>query len=658
MPGPRSLFSSNLTLVWLVLISVCVALIHFASGVPQLAAVAQQPQDSIAAGFSCSPSHDKRASPPVVLLGESASVTLHVSGECDPIAYPIHVVLVFDAFDRLGWSTRIPCPTCELGGCRDAAEDDRGEKMKGAAEKLIRGLRLAEHEGISVGLVQVRDDERTVFPLSTDEKALLQAVDEMGTEGQGQTDEGIADALALLQRARKLPRVRQAVEIMVVLTDAVSDTPGDACRSSKRAATAAKADGVLIATVGICCPWDDKCLVELASSPRYFFESSNAERVVGLVEQRRVERSKFSIKLLAVDDVLPENMRYVPGSGEPAPKSISPNGRALSWEANFVPPEGITLTYAVEPLEVGFHPTNLAATAHLTDNRRARASLEFPVPSLLVLRPDRLPTPYSSPTYVPATPSPVSSATTTPAPTRTPTARPRPIYLPVAVKHPCEPLSIHADVALVLDVSTSMDRTTRTGRSKLAATTEKAKQFVGWMHLTGGARSGDRVAVLGFNSRAWIEEELADRSEVVLAAIDRLGRKQAAGTRLDLAVRRGAEALSDLGAPSEGHRTQVIILLTDGIPNRVPPAADGTMATTVLAEATRVKDMGARIYTIAIGAPEDTNPELLKTVASHEAMYYYEPDPEDLAGVYSEIAHTIRCPLSRYAWDGPWPQYP
>ena len=117
----------------------------------------------------------------------------------------------------------------------------------------------------------------------------------------------------------------------------------------------------------------------------------------------------------------------------------------------------------------------------------------------------------------------------------------------------------------------------------------------------------------------------------------------------------GSAEGSETGAEATGgpnHRPdnrKVIILLTDGLPNQVPYAEDGTMATTVLNEAIVAKADGNKIYTIAIGQPADTNPDLLMGMATDPTMYYYMPDADDLERVYSEIYGSLGCPTIRYA---------
>ena len=49
--------------------------------------------------------------------------------------------------------------------------------------------------------------------------------------------------------------------------------------------------------------------------------------------------------------------------------------------------------------------------------------------------------------------------------------------------------------------------------------------------------------------------------------------------------------------------TPVVILLTDGLPNQVPYAEDGTVETTILRYAVAAKAAGVVMYTIGVGVP-------------------------------------------------------
>jgi Mg-chelatase subunit ChlD len=307
-----------------------------------------------------------------------------------------------------------------------------------------------------------------------------------------------------------------------------------------------------------------------------------------------------------------------------------------------------TVTFEVQPVNPG-HWT-LEASLELTDTRNQQ--LTFPAPAQAITVTDEVcnPTPTPPPT-LPPPPTPTATASPSPSATPTATRTPRPIYLPVAVNESCAQQWVHADVVLVLDTSTSMNRATRSGRSKLAATQDAAKTFVGLMDFSPNALGQhDQLAVVGFNQDAWIAQPLANEAATIGRAIDELPRRQAEGTRLDLAFTVAATALqSPRRLPGN---TAVLILLTDGLPNQVPtPVGGGSQEDTVLAAAQLAKDAGIRSYTIAIGAPEDTNADLLRACASDPSMYRYTPDAEDLGTIYTEIAYAVGCPKERF-WGG------
>jgi Mg-chelatase subunit ChlD len=352
-------------------------------------------------------------------------------------------------------------------------------------------------------------------------------------------------------------------------------------------------------------------------------------------------------------------MRYVDGSAEPEPKSVAALGGLVEWQVNNVPTSGITFTLEVEPLEAGFWPTNAQATGTFIDNKDREGQVGFNVPWVTVLKAEPYPTPTAPPELPTATPTATASATPSPTPTDPPEPppEPEPVYLPIAVVHPCQDVELYADVVLVMDVSTSMNWPTRDSRPKLAASVEAAKLFAAQMRFVPDATGEcDRMAVVGFNRRAWLEQPLTNDEAAVIRALDRLSDRQAEFTRLDLAIATGTDAL--LSADPRPANTRVLVLLTDGLPNQVPYADDGTMATTVKMHADSAKAEGIRIYTIGVGDPGHIDESLLKAVASDPYMYFHEPDAEDLRRAYDEIAGTLRCPRSRSGWPGPWPLYP
>jgi uncharacterized protein (DUF58 family) len=219
------------------------------------------------------------------------------------------------------------------------------------------------------------------------------------------------------------------------------------------------------------------------------------------------------------------------------------------------------------------------------------------------------------------------------------------IYLPMAKNEPCIPEERHADVVLVLDMSTSMYRRTLSDRTKHEAAIEAARLFVDELRLTPGPTGGyDRVAIVGFNDKAWTSAELTNDRASIDRGLDSLLARIAEGTRLDLALREGMAVIQR--ADRAAGNLPVMILLTDGLPNRVPtPAPSGSQADAVIAVGTAVKDAGIRVFTVGLGLEDDVLDALLSSVASQPADYYFAPDGDDLAAIYRQIAgRIVECP--------------
>lgn len=409
---------------------------------------------------------------------------------------------------------------------------------------------------------------------------------------------------------------------------------------------------------------------QVPESQRYYTEDPEGGRLRGMVRDalREIDtKGVVRVRALSLEQMLPAGLAIVPGTFDPKPNKTAQEagGTRVTWGWRLPKMnETITITYRAQPVTAGVWKSDVSLSMmDSADNRgeHTLASNAITVENDICLTPTPTPPPTATPTQPPPTPTatatstPVPTATPLPTPTPTPppptaTPKPAPIYIPVILGEQCEIGQVHADVVLVVDVSTSMDRPTRSGRSKLAATQDAAKAFVALMDLTPDAHGGsDQVAVVGFNRHAWIEAPLGSDGARIDRAIDDLAKGQAEFTRLDLAFSVGAEAIL-AGARRAGH-TPVVIVLTDGLPNRVPVAEDGTMETTVLRAAARAKAEGITVYTIAIGAPEDTNPVLLRQSATSPDHYFYTPDPEDLDAIYRSIAYAIGCPADRF-WGG------
>ncbi len=258
----------------------------------------------------------------------------------------------------------------------------------------------------------------------------------------------------------------------------------------------------------------------------------------------------------------------------------------------------------------------------LTGNRVLPTST--PLPSLT---PSATTSPSATPTAtaispsatVPPSASPMPSSTS--APSLTPVLTP--IYLPISLTERCDPTHVRANVALILDASTSM-----TGE-KLDAAKAAAVAFIRAMRLP-----EDRVGVAAFNRDARVVHTLSGNAAELVAAIEAID--VAPGTRIDRGLDAGREILA--GARAIDGVTPVLVLLTDGIqeaeierPVEVALSARGA---------------GIDLHVVGLGA--DVDADYLRDVAGSPDRLHLSPDPAELEAIYADIARSIPCPVDSY----------
>ena len=241
-------------------------------------------------------------------------------------------------------------------------------------------------------------------------------------------------------------------------------------------------------------------------------------------------------------------------------------------------------------------------------------------------------TPFATPFDVTQTPIPSKTPFKTATPTRVvPTKTPPPTVTPV----PTACVTVQVEATLIMDMSTSMNRETRAGRAKYEAAIEAAGVLVDLLDIDGG----DAMAIVGFNDKAWTAAQLGSNRSVLRSTLNALPDRIAEGTRLDLALIEGRDAAN--GYRHDPTRTAVAILLTDGLPNRVPFAPGERQEDTVLAAADAIKSRFVTVYTIGLGADGDVSDQLLRDVASGPSLYHRAPDGEDLEGIFRTIAEGV-----------------
>lgn len=408
-------------------------------------------------------------------------------------------------------------------------------------------------------------------------------------------------------------------------------------------------------------------------SLRYFTKPEDLSKLPGMVRGWYDERegrndNELKVRRLELHQVIPSGLDLIAASASQAPAAAdrTADGTHVAWQWDRLRPlEPLTITYRVTPTEAGRY--GLDGWTLLTDMDNHQAMTVTHAGAITVTHRSCLPAPtptaFPTPTDTPPPPTATPVPTPTPAPpTATATRAPRPIYLPLTVREPsCDDIVRHADVVLIIDMSTSMDRLSEDGAQKKAAVITAAKVFVDRLDLSPDAQGRlDQAAVVGFNNDAWIQSKLTSDAGSLKAALDSLDEKQKEGTRLDLAFLKGAEALDPLLRRPDN--LAVLVMLTDGLPNRVPfDPESGRMEETVIKAAQVAKDIGATIYTIGFGhadAPDIIDrvyPWLLEQCATTPSMAFVEPRADRLAGIYSGIADVFTCPTGRHDWSQPWP---
>lgn len=182
----------------------------------------------------------------------------------------------------------------------------------------------------------------------------------------------------------------------------------------------------------------------------------------------------------------------------------------------------------------------------------------------------------------------------------------------LTVSGSCPGVANQADIALVLDHSGSM-----APAGKLDAAQQAALAFLDAIDWADA-----RVAVVGFNQDALVQQALTANKTSVAAALSGL----VAGGGTDIAE--GLDtARGELTSPRRRlSAVGIVILLTDGGSN--PVAASQA--------ADQAKLEGLRIFTIGFGP--DAATALLMSLASAPDDYYFAPDGASLADIYRAIA--------------------
>ncbi|MFI0606681.1 MAG: VWA domain-containing protein [Anaerolineae bacterium] len=310
----------------------------------------------------------KSVSPDVLLLGETATVTLGFDVDCTVEEAPVHVVLVLDSSASI--------------------DSESLTQLQAAARHFIRGLLLPELPTARIGIVSFGHGARTLCPLTRDLAKLEICLKRLRPKGDSGTDRGLTQGLSLLMRARETTASRRnPYEIMVLIGNGRSD---HGCRAVQAVTRRIQEAEVLRISVCIDDDCASSCMGKVASSRRDFIQAHQADRFVSMFQPGPYCPIYEVLRRLDLVDRLSPDVALVVDSAVPA-AALSPDGRTLSWSFADLPREGVTVSYRIRPLATGTLSTSMQTTATFVDHRALPGTVDFPLSWLTVLAPAHRP---------------------------------------------------------------------------------------------------------------------------------------------------------------------------------------------------------------------------------------------------------------------------
>lgn len=509
-------------------------------------------------GAGCKVLLGKTAAPDPVERFQLATVQLRVSGACPLGDGRLDVALMIDESGSMSGAT--------IAAAQNAA---------------LAFLSELNPKGAQVAVVSFDTNATVLQPLTADLRGVVRAIGRLKAGGQT----NYVDALFKGRQELAGPSSRPGVpRVAVMMTDGKPTTTD----GLEAAAQSLKAAGATVYTIGLGATINDDILKNTVASRPDLYYAAPTDAQLALV-YRNIARSLSSTRLLAggvVEDELPPDMRYEPGSAFPPPDRIQ--GRILTWNLGEVPASGRSISYKVRPQQVGRRPTNVRAELTYQDAAGEAGRVLFPVPEITVF----------------------------PA---------RDLFMPIAYRNSCKPQRL--DVILAIDTSGSMTEAAVPGGSqtKLQAAVSAAQSF-----LTNMSFPGDQAAIVSFNETARVAQPLTSSRAALGFALNGLSTKT--GTRIDRGIESAMGEL--LGGRARRGNKPVLVLLTDGRPTA------GTEAE-VAKDAASARSLGFTIFAIGLGP--DLDKKLLVQVAGRADQAFFAPDGSTLKRIYDQVAGKALC---------------
>ena len=325
---------------------------------------------------TCTPISKSQPTSPVILSGETVTSSLHIKFRCTGRSSWLNIAIVVDP-DALTSPSEV-------------------QQAKKALVQFVRRLDLGNDPYTRIGIVVASDRGMIVGDLTNDESRVLSLISRIGNDDSQNLAEGIEAAKRMLPTTPPDCLSPTNDNVLITLSSGI---PWPECSPIAKAVRGAHSNGIL--TMAVCLQdrcLDTRCLrQEVASSSRYFFSRlGNFSEVARVIEFRRDTAEpapnlaqpdviNITLKEVSVVDHLAEDLEYIPNSA--LPQAIwSADERTLTWPMfDFIPNDGITLSYRTKPLGIGRTTLSEGAEIRWLDNQGLDGFSVLPPTSVLVL---------------------------------------------------------------------------------------------------------------------------------------------------------------------------------------------------------------------------------------------------------------------------------
>lgn len=332
------------------------------------APVAQHPAPTPLPDYSkttCVVSTTTQIQPGAFLIGDTIAVERTARAGCAGLPVPLHIVLVLDG-------------TASMAGApRDELERAMREFVADVEGNLAPDGRLA--------VVTFDTRARELCPLTDRFDRVRRCFNRLDARGNATIGDGLQAGVRTLVAGRGLWPTLPAGNFREVIILASTGADATRCDEAERQAGQVSNQGVLLITVCVGRDCNVRCMSGLATSRRYYFEARGIAQLSGVFEQIRHSHASIVLRRMTITETLPVGVNLVDGSPSPPPTAVLDNPTRVVWTTGYVPSEGYTVTYRVQPRVAGRVALSAGALGAFLDNRDLRGTFAFDVPRAQVL---------------------------------------------------------------------------------------------------------------------------------------------------------------------------------------------------------------------------------------------------------------------------------